>query len=104
MLKIGFFNTLFYIFHTKPNKKKQRKALSLHAKIIEMFKTLLFTLLIIAISIVLLSVTVIIKKNGKFPNTHVGGNKAMRKRGIKCVQSQDKDARRKNHMAVRENR
>ena len=67
-----------------------------------MFKTLLFTTLIIAISIALLSITIIIKKNGRFPNTHVGGNKAMRKRGIKCVQSQDKDARRENQQRVNE--
>lgn len=67
-----------------------------------MFKTLLFTLIIIAASVVLLSITIIIKKNGRFPNTHVGGSKAMRKRGIKCVQSQDKDARRDNPMAVKE--
>jgi hypothetical protein len=67
-----------------------------------MFKTLLFTLLIIAISVILLSITIIIKKNGKFPNTHVGGNKNMRKRGIKCVQSQDRDARKENPMAVKE--
>ena len=69
-----------------------------------MFKTLLYTLLIIAICVALLAVKVIIKKNGRFPNTHVGGNKAMRKRGIKCVQSQDRDARRKNPMAVEERR
>lgn len=69
-----------------------------------MFTTLLLTLLIIAISFALLAITIIIKKNGKFPNTHVGGNKHMRKRGIKCVQSQDKDARRDNHMAVNETR
>lgn len=67
-----------------------------------MFKTLLFTLLIIAISIAMLSITIIIKKNGKFPNIHIGGNKEMRKRGIKCAQSQDKDARRENRMAVKE--
>ena len=67
-----------------------------------MFKTLLFTTLIIAISIALLSITIIIKKNGRFPNTHVGGSKAMRKRGIKCVQSQDKDARRENSQRVNE--
>ena len=69
-----------------------------------MFKTLLFTLLIIAISIALLAIKIIIKKNGRFPNTHVDGNKEMRRRGIKCVQSQDKDARRSNPMAVKENR
>ena len=68
----------------------------------EMFKTLLYTLLIIAISVALLSITIIIKKNGKFPNTHVGGNKNMRKRGIKCAQSQDRDARKNNPMAVKE--
>ena len=73
-------------------------------KLIEMFKTLLFTLLIIAISIALLAIKIIIKKNGRFPNTHVGGNKEMRRRGIKCVQSQDRDARRQNSMAVKENR
>ena len=68
----------------------------------EMFKTLLFTLLIIAISVALLSITIIIKKNGKFPNIHIGGNKNMRKRGIKCAQSQDRDARKENPMAVKE--
>ena len=67
-----------------------------------MFKTLLFTLLIIAISVALLSITIIIKKNGKFPNIHIGGNRNMRKRGIKCAQSQDRDARKENPMAVRE--
>lgn len=67
-----------------------------------MFKTLLFTLLIIAISVALLSITIIIKKNGKFPNIHIGGNKNMRKRGIKCAQSQDRDARKENPMAIKE--
>ena len=69
-----------------------------------MLQTLLLTLLIIAISFALLAITIIIKKNGKFPNTHVGGNKHMRKRGIKCVQSQDKDARRDSPLAVSETR
>ena len=67
-----------------------------------MFKTLLFTLLIIAISFALLAITIIIKKKGRFPNLHIGGNKEMRKRGIKCAQSQDKEARRENPMRVRE--
>ena len=71
-------------------------------KLMEMFRTLLFTLLIIAICVALLAIKVIIKKNGRFPNTHVGGSKAMRQRGIKCVQSQDRDARRENPMAVKE--
>ena len=54
-----------------------------------MFKTLLLTLPIIAISFVLLAITIIIKKNGKFPNIHIGGNKNMRKRGIKCAKEDE---------------
>lgn len=79
------------------------KAVSVkHTNVIKMFKTLLFTLLIIAISFALLAITIIIKKNGKFPNIHIGGNKEMRKRGIKCAQSQDRDARKNNPMRVNE--
>ena len=35
------------------------------------------------------------KKNGRFPNTHVSSSKAMRDRGIRCVQSQDFEMRHK---------
>lgn len=67
-----------------------------------MLETALFAVLIIAISFALLAITIIIKKNGRFPNIHIGGNKDMRKRGIKCAQSQDRDARKENPMAVEE--
>ena len=67
-----------------------------------MLKTILITLLIVAISMVFLSVKVILKKNGRFPNSHVSGNKAMRERGIGCVQSQDREARKANPHAVAE--
>jgi len=72
------------------------------SNIIEMLQTLLLTLLIIAISFILLAITIIIKKNGKFPNLHISGSKEMRKRGIRCAQSQDKEARRGNSMRVEE--
>ena len=88
--------------HYLCNAEENRPFSNSITKLIEMFKTLLFTLLIIAICVALLAIKVIIKKNGRFPNTHVGGSKAMRKRGIKCVQSQDRDARRDNPMAVQE--
>ena len=67
-----------------------------------MFKTIILTLLIIAISFALLAITIIVKKNGKFPNIHIGGNREMRKRGIRCAQSQDRDARKDNPMRVKE--
>lgn len=36
-----------------------------------------------------LSVTMLIKKGGRFPDTHVGHNKEMRKRGITCAKLTD---------------
>lgn len=56
-----------------------------------MLRTLGLTLLIVAGCVVLLCVGIILK--GKFPSMHVSGNKAMRQRGIHCVQSQDYEAR-----------
>lgn len=73
-------------------------------KTIEMLKIILATLLIVAICIVLLSVKILFKKNGRFPNTHVSGSKAMRKRGIGCVQSQDREAQKVNPHAIAERR
>ncbi|MBQ8673302.1 MAG: hypothetical protein IJ511_04520 [Bacteroides sp.] len=67
-----------------------------------MLDTLLITLLIVAICIVLLGVNVFFVKGGKFPNGHVSGNKAMRERGIGCVQSQDREARRKPRFSLDE--
>jgi hypothetical protein len=44
----------------------------------------------------LLSVRVILKKNGKFSSQHISENKRMRQDGIHCANSQDREARRKN--------
>lgn len=68
----------------------------------EMLDTLLITLLIVAICVALLGVKVFFVKGGKFPNGHVSGNKAMRERGIGCIQSQDREARRKPRFSINE--
>ena len=44
-----------------------------------MLTTLLFTVIILVISVVLLSIKVLLKKGGRFPNTHIEGNKAAKK-------------------------
>ncbi len=67
-----------------------------------MLKIILITLSIVAICVALLSIRILIKKNGRFPNIHVSGSKAMRKRGIGCVQSQDREARKSNPHAIAE--
>lgn len=67
-----------------------------------MIRVFLITLLLIAIGMVLMSVTILIKKGGRFPNTHVCGNKHLRRKGISSAQTQDKQAQRENPMAVKE--
>lgn len=58
-----------------------------------MKETLLLSVLIIAISVVLLSVKLIVKRGGRFSSQHVKDNPALRKRGIHCVIDQDREAR-----------
>ena len=67
-----------------------------------MLKNILFNFLIVVIIIEILYVKILFTKNGKFPNTHVSGNKALRRKGIGCVQSQDREARQTNPHAIAE--
>lgn len=60
-----------------------------------MIKTLLLSVLIIAISVALLCVKVLFRKNGRFSSQHIHDSQAMRERRIHCVMDQDREARRK---------
>lgn len=61
-----------------------------------MIKTLLLTLLIVAVTMVLFCVKLLFKKNGRFSSQHVHDNPALRKMGIHCVMDQDREARDRN--------
>lgn len=61
-----------------------------------MLKTLLLSMLIIAICIALMSVKLIFQKNGKFHSMHIHDSDAMKKRGIRCVVDQDREARKQD--------
>ena len=65
-----------------------------------MLETIYLTAGIVAICVLFLCIGIIIK--GKFPSMHVSGNKEMQKRGIGCVQSQDREARKVNPHAIAE--
>jgi len=54
-----------------------------------MIYVLIITIIIVAVSVLLLGIKVFFTKNGKFPNTHVGGNAALKKRGITCIKEID---------------
>jgi hypothetical protein len=56
----------------------------------ELLKVFLLTLGILSIAMVGLALTMLVKKGGKFPNTHVSGNKYLKKNGVYCSQTQDR--------------
>jgi len=53
-------------------------------------KVILLTVVIVAIALLGLAVQILFKKGGKFPNTHVGGNKYLKSKGVTCIQTYDK--------------
>ena len=60
-----------------------------------MLKTLLISLIIIAVAMALLLVKVLWKKDGRFSSQHIHDSEAMRERGVHCVIDQDREAREK---------
>lgn len=55
-----------------------------------MLTVLLITIILLAIGFAGFAITILIKKNGKFPELHIGKNEHLKKRGIGCATSQDK--------------
>lgn len=53
-----------------------------------MIKTLLLTLVLVAIVVLLLGIRVFFTKKWGFPNTHVDGNKALTDKGLSCHRHQ----------------
>ncbi len=53
-------------------------------------KVILLTIGIMVLVVAGLATQILLKKGGKFPNTHIGGNKDMKSRGITCAQTYDK--------------
>ena len=54
-----------------------------------MLKILLFTLGIVGVAVLLLAIKLIIKGDASGPMQHIGASKAMRQRGIHCVENMD---------------
>ncbi|MBR0046223.1 MAG: hypothetical protein IJP75_04975 [Bacteroidaceae bacterium] len=67
-----------------------------------MVKTVILCVIIVGVAVLLLSVRILLKKNGRFVKTHVSQSKEMRKRGVTCVQSQDFAMRHPSRFAVNE--
>jgi hypothetical protein len=44
---------------------------------------------LVSLAFIGLAVQILFKKDGKFPNTHVSGNKYLRDQGVTCIQAYD---------------
>ena len=56
----------------------------------EIIKVILLAVALVSIALLGLATQILLKKGGKFPNTHVGGNKHLKRQGVHCYQTQDK--------------
>ena len=65
--------------------------------------TFVVILLLVAGSVLLLSVGVILRKDHRFRSEHISQNKRMREQGIHCAVSQDREARRGSHNSLKTN-
>lgn len=56
----------------------------------ELLKVVLPAVVILGLAMLGLALNMIIKKGGKFPNTHVSGNKHLKRNKVYCSQTQDR--------------
>jgi hypothetical protein len=54
-----------------------------------MLYVFLFSIFLIALSVLLLGFRVFFSKNGTFPDSHIGSNEQLKRKGIDCMSSQD---------------
>ncbi len=66
----------------------------------EFLKIFLLAIALVSIAFLGLATQILLKRGGKFPNTHVGGNKYLKSQGIACAKTQDRIERAKveNHI------
>lgn len=61
--------------------------------IVHLMKEFLIAIGLLGVAFALLSIRIILKKNGSFSSQHISENKVMRRRGIHCATSQDREAK-----------
>lgn len=60
-----------------------------------MIQTFFVSAILLIIGILILGFRIFFIKDGKFPNIHIGGNKGLKKQGISCATTQDRQAQKK---------
>lgn len=54
-----------------------------------MAKTLILSIVLLAVAVAGMAITIIVKKDGKFPDGEISHNKELRKRGIICAKEEE---------------
>lgn len=60
----------------------------------EILIVIMLAIVLVGLAIAGMAIRILVKKGGKFPNTHISGNKYLKSQGIYCSQTQDKLAQR----------
>ncbi len=63
-------------------------------------KEILWAIIALFAAFLLLSIRIILKRNGVFSSKHISQSKPMRDRGIGCAKSQDTEARRQDEKKI----
>ncbi|RZT96937.1 hypothetical protein EV201_1593 [Ancylomarina subtilis] len=53
-------------------------------------KLILISVVILGIGFIGFAISILVKKNGQFPETHIGKTEFLKKEGVSCATSQDK--------------
>ena len=53
-------------------------------------KLILVSVVLLGIGFIGFAITILVKKNGQFPETHIGKTDFLKKEGVTCATSQDK--------------
>jgi hypothetical protein len=61
---------------------------------------LLMAIVLVALAIAAFAIRILVKRGGRFPNTHVSGNKYLRNQGISCAQTYDRTEQSKARQKV----
>ncbi len=65
-----------------------------------MIYAIIISAILLGIGVLLLGLRIFFVKDGKFPNIHIGGNKALSDKGINCATTQDRQAQKTKRLKV----
>ncbi len=60
-----------------------------------MLQAFIISAVLLFIGVLLLGVRIFFVKGGEFPNIHIGGNQALKNKGVHCATTQDREAQKK---------